>query len=126
MLESLPDARASDDTWYVDGGLFVRSGNLEGYKLTIRAWDAGTLTLTLFLPIDPDDIPANTQFEIYPGCDRTRDMCFVRFNNIVNMRAETLVPPADFGTNTTIPQAQVDSTAQTLADLLANNPDLIR
>ncbi len=118
VLESLPDARASDDTWYVDGGLFVRSGNLEGYKLTIRAWDSATKTLTLFLPIDPDDIPANTQFEIYPGCDRTRDMCFVRFNNIVNMRAETMVPPADFGTTTTIPQAQVDNLATDVNTLL--------
>lgn len=108
VLDSLPDARASDDTWYVDGALYVRSGNLEGYpKLTIRAWDAATKTLTLFLPIDPDDIPPGTEFEIYPGCDRTRDQCFVRFNNITNLRAETMVPMPDF--SATVPQRKIDN-----------------
>ncbi len=117
VLDSLPDGRASDETWYVDGGLFVLSGVLDGYpKLTIRAWEPGTLTLSLFLPIDPADIPAGTSFEIYPGCDRTRDMCFVRFNNIVNMRAETFVPQPDF--TASIQQKKIDSIGVDVDDLI--------
>lgn len=95
-LDSLPDVRASDPTWYVLGGLYVLSGNLNGYpKLPIRAWNPDTLEVTLFLPILEEDIPAGTTLQIHAGCDLTREMCFSRFNNIVNLRAETFVPPPD-------------------------------
>lgn len=96
VLDSLPDARATDPTWYVMGALIVRSGPLAGYpKIPIRAWDPDTLTVTLFLPVALDDIPAGTDLDIHVGCDLTREMCFSRFNNIVNLRAETFVPPPD-------------------------------
>ncbi len=95
-LDSLPDARASDPTWYVLGGLTALSGNLAGYpKMPIRAWDPGTLEVTLFLPVLETDIPAGTDLQIHAGCDLTREMCFSRFDNIVNLRAETFVPPPD-------------------------------
>jgi hypothetical protein len=78
------------------GALYVRSGNLSGYpKIPIRAWNPATLEVTLFLPVLETDIPAGTQLEIAPGCDLTREMCFSRFNNITNLRAETFVPPPD-------------------------------
>lgn len=95
-LTALPDARATDDTWYVNGGLYIRSGTLSGFPcIPLRAWNHTTLELTTFLPLSQTDIPANTQFEVYPGCDLTRGQCFSRFNNIVNMRAETFVPPSN-------------------------------
>lgn len=95
-LDALPDPRATDATWYVLGALYIRSGNLDGYpKIPIRAWDPDTLEVTLFLPVTITDIPAGTQLEIAVGCDLTRAMCFSRFNNIVNLRAETFVPPPD-------------------------------
>ncbi len=95
-LDALPDARATDPTWYVNGGLTVLSGNLNGYpKFTIRAWNPDTLEVTLALPILEADIPAGTDFEIHAGCDLTREMCFSRFNNIDNLRAETFAPPPD-------------------------------
>jgi hypothetical protein len=95
-LDALPDSRASDPTWYVLGALYVRSGNLSGYpKIPIRAWNPATLEVTLFLPVLEADIPAGTQLEIQVGCDLTREMCFARFNNIINLRAETFVPPPD-------------------------------
>jgi len=96
QLTALPDSRASDATWYVNGAMFFRSGNLSGYpKYPIRAWDPATFIATLFLPLDPADVPANTQIEIHAGCDLTREQCESRFSNIVNLRAETFVPPPD-------------------------------
>jgi len=96
VLTGLPDARASDPSWYVLGGLYVRSGVLSGFPvIPIRAWDPASFTVTTFLPVSVTDIPADTQFEIYPGCDLTRDMCQARFANIVNGRFETFVPPPD-------------------------------
>lgn len=95
-LDALPDPRATDATWYVLGALYVRSGPLADYpKIPIRAWDPATFEVTLFLPVTETDIPAGTSLEIAVGCDLTRDMCFSRFNNIVNLRAETFVPPPD-------------------------------
>ncbi len=94
QLDALPDPRAADPTWFVLGALYVRSGPLENYpKFPIRDWDPATLTVTLFLPVAITDIPAATDLEIAPGCDNTREMCFSRFDNIVNLRAETFVPP---------------------------------
>lgn len=96
QLTALPDPRATDSTWYVMGGIYVCSGVLDGYpKIPIRAWDPTTFTATTFLPVSSTDIPANTQLEIHAGCDLTRDMCFSRFNNITNLRAETFVPPSN-------------------------------
>lgn len=96
VLSSLTEPRSSDSTWFVNGGLFIRSGPLSGFgRLPIRAWDPGTSTVTLFLPINPDDVPANTEVEVHAGCDLTREQCFARFDNIVNLRAETFVPPPD-------------------------------
>ncbi len=95
-LDSLPDARASDPTWYVNGRLYVLSGNLNGYPaLPIRAWDPGTLEVTLFLPVLEADIPAATTLQIQAGWDGTPDQRFSRFGDIINMRAEYFVPPPD-------------------------------
>jgi hypothetical protein len=94
QFDSLPDSRASDATWFVLGAIFIRSGPLSGFpKLPIRAWNPATKTATLFLPVALSDVPAGTAMEVHAGCDLTREMCFSRFNNIVNLRAETFVPP---------------------------------
>lgn len=96
QLTALPDLRASDSTWFVLGGIYVRSGPLEGFPvIPIRSWEPSTLTVTTFLPIGTNDIPVNTEMEIFVGCDLTREQCFSRFNNITNLRAETFVPPTN-------------------------------
>jgi hypothetical protein len=93
-LDSLPDSRASDATWFVLGGLYIRSGPLNGFEqIPIRAWDPGTLKLTLFLPVLETDIPAGTQMEIAVGYDGTAEMLFSRFGDIINGRMENFVTP---------------------------------
>ena len=62
--------------------------------IPIKSWSPSTLTVTTFLPIGTNDIPADTQLEIHAGCNLTRDQCQSRFNNITNLRAETFVPPS--------------------------------
>ncbi len=100
QLAALPDPRASDVTWFVPGRVFIRSGNLSGFPaIPVTGWDPATLTMRLALPVAVVDIPAGTQLEVIPGCDETRVMCFTRFNNIINLRAETFVPPPDVSIN---------------------------
>ena len=106
QLEGLPDSRASDVTWFVSGGLYVRSGELADFpEFPISEWDPVNLIVRLGLPVAPTDIPTGTQFELRPGCDLTTDMCEARFSNIINAREESLVPPPDLAT-------QVRPTAQ--------------
>jgi hypothetical protein len=94
-LTALPDSRATDPTWYALGAIFIRSGKYSGFPgFVISAWDPVNFIATTFLPIEPDFVPANSQFEIRPGCDLTYQMCYARFNNILNIRAEYMVPPA--------------------------------
>jgi hypothetical protein len=95
QLTELPDSRASDSTWYVLGGIYIRSGPLKNVLLPVRAWDGTTFVATTFLPLTTTDIPTGTQMEIYAGCDLTREQCYSRFNNIINLRAETFVPPSN-------------------------------
>jgi Phage conserved hypothetical protein BR0599 len=98
QLEASPDPRAtSDDTWFVYGGLFIRSGPLADFpKFAIRAWNSAHLKVSLFTPIDFGAIGPHTQMEIHAGCDLTQGQCFSRFNNITNLRAENFVPPPNF------------------------------
>jgi len=104
QFDALPDPRASDDTWFQMGGIYIMSGTLKGSPvIPIRSWDSATLSATLFVPITPTDVPADTEMEVYVGCDLTREMCFSRFNNIINLRAETFVPPS----NPLVRQAQI-------------------
>ncbi|MDB5612059.1 MAG: hypothetical protein JWP25_8959 [Bradyrhizobium sp.] len=100
VIDSMVEPRAilpSSDalTWFLLGGVFIRSGPLNGFpKIPIRTWD-GVSTIGLALPVSVSDVPADTQMEIHAGCNLTREQCFSRFNNIVNLRAETFVPPPD-------------------------------
>ncbi len=90
------DSRGSDETWYVLGLISFTSGALSGYPdFQIRAWDPGTLTATLFLPVATTDVPAGTSLDISAGCNFTQEHCFGKFDNIANMRAEIFVPPND-------------------------------
>ncbi len=125
VLAALPDVRASDVTYYELGGVYVRSGLLSGYReLPVRSWNPDTLTLTLALPVNPDDIPADTQLELRPGCDYTPAKCGAFLNpanpsgtNIENIRAEYFVPPPDI--HLSLVNVAQDAELQDLKDRIA-------
>ncbi len=92
-LTTSPNA---DPTYYVLGLLSFTSNALSGFPdYQIRTWDPATKIVSLFLPVALTDVPAGTTMDISAGCDFTRETCFGKFGNIVNMRAETFVPPTD-------------------------------
>lgn len=95
-LDSMPDSRASDPTFFVLGTVLIKSGALNGFPaIPIRAWDPATKIITTFLAVSLTDIPAGTSMDVAAGCDFTRETCFSKFNNIINGRFETFVPPSD-------------------------------
>jgi hypothetical protein len=74
------------------GMIIPRTGDLKDTKIQIRAYDSGTLIVTLWEPYSPSNFPAATVFEVHPGCDRILDTCRDVFNNLNNMRATTYAP----------------------------------
>jgi len=80
------------------GNITPRTGPLANVKLPIRAYDPGTLIVTLFEPYATTNFPVGTDFDVNPGCDRLLSTCKGTFNNLKNMRATPYAPGADVAT----------------------------
>jgi hypothetical protein len=78
--------------WFNDGILTFTSGVMNKISVEIKSWDG--ITLTTFLPMQFQPGTGDA-FTIEPGCNKTRDDCYNKFNNIVNMRGEPDIPGND-------------------------------
>lgn len=80
---------------YYDGGVLTwLSGANLGLRMEIRALDAATGALTLFLPM-AFQIAADDQVSFYPGCDKRLETCIHKFDNVLEFRGEPFVPGQD-------------------------------
>jgi hypothetical protein len=70
------------------------SGQNNGVTMEMKAYDAGSGTVTLWLGAKYG-IQAGDRFLYYPSCDKRRDTCRTRFNNILNNRSEPDMPGMD-------------------------------
>jgi uncharacterized phage protein (TIGR02218 family) len=87
-------ALAQPTGWYDGGELSWTGGANAGQTVAVRSWDAGTNTLTLFLPaLYP--MQAGDNFTIRPGCDKSFATCQAKFDNAVNFRGFPHVPGTD-------------------------------
>ena len=87
------------DLYYAGGLLTWETGSNYPGPIEILQDAYATNTMVLYLPtsflIQPGDRAVVT-----PGCQRTPQMCSVRYNNILNYRGEPFVPGLDFMVNT--------------------------
>lgn len=88
-----PDPRASDANWYVGGVLSWLTGDNAGVNIEVKAWN-GSDTLELFLS-QAFAMQVGDTFRLRPGCDKRRETCKNKFNNIINFRGEPFVPGQD-------------------------------
>jgi len=72
---TIPDAALQADGWYLGG--MLEFGNSSRWIVG----HAGN-QITLLRPID--GLEATDNVTIYPGCDRTRDTCNDKFDNLLN------------------------------------------
>ncbi len=94
-VEGEGDALSSDtDDHYKYGAITWTSGANDGLVMEVKGWTDSTRELELFLPM-PYAMAVGDRFSIYPGCDKTKEVCFTTFDNIDNMRAEPHVPGED-------------------------------
>lgn len=77
---------------YTLGNIIPRTGDLKDTKLPIKAYDSGTLIVTLWEPYSTANFPPGTVFEIRPGCDGILETCRDTFGNLDNMRAVPYAP----------------------------------
>ncbi|WP_342237170.1 DUF2163 domain-containing protein [Inquilinus sp. OTU3971] len=92
VVASCADPRAVDG-WFNNGLATFRGGPNDGKSIEVRSWTlAGNLVLHLPAPYLP---AIGDRLELTPGCDKTRDQCINKWANILNMRAESLLPGRD-------------------------------
>lgn len=82
------------DGWFTYGKVYFVDGSNIGKTTEIKSWaQAGTaVTLFLNLPYLP---VVGDKIAIEPGCNMSLTACKSKFNNLLNMRAESYVPGND-------------------------------
>lgn len=78
---------------YFSGGeIKFLSGNNENNRMEVKEF--ANFMVTLVLPMG-SDIKIGDTFSIVAGCDKTKECCISKFNNIINFRGEPDVPGID-------------------------------
>lgn len=79
---------------YAQGLVEVMDGDAAGWQMELKAWDAGTLTLGLYLPL-PVVPAAGDTVRVTAGCDKAFATCKAVFANTINFQGEPHVPGLD-------------------------------
>jgi hypothetical protein len=81
--------------FYLDQGTIVWiTGYNAGVACELKTYDINTTSVVLWLGM-LFPITAGDTFFYYPGCDKKRETCLQKFNNMLNFRAEPDVPGLD-------------------------------
>jgi uncharacterized phage protein (TIGR02218 family) len=84
---TVPAAAAKPDGWYTGGMIQTGDGTLR--FITAHTGDQ----ITLIRPMEQISIPPlPIAVNIYPGCDRTMDVCINKFNNLLNNGSFRYIP----------------------------------
>lgn len=77
---------------YFDWGIFeILDGDNVPRKMEVDTFTSATGRIELKLPL-PYPLEVGQDFRVFAGCDKTREICFASFNNILNFRGEPDVP----------------------------------
>lgn len=90
-----------DPADYADGRLWFTSGALAG-TLPVEIVGGSGSTLELFEPLPATPSPGDA-LTLKEGCNRTREMCRDRFDNVVNFRGFPEVPGSDQALKVPVP-----------------------
>ncbi|GAB4576455.1 MAG: DUF2163 domain-containing protein [Rhodothalassiaceae bacterium] len=88
----LADGLEESDNWYAFGRVTWHSGGNGGLESGIGESSPGQIILS---EVPPNPIAVGDLFTIVAGCDKTRETCIGKFDNIANFRGEPFVPGID-------------------------------
>lgn len=80
------------DGWFSQGVIKFTSGRNAGLSRTVKVHSGNAFEFALRLPFPPQ---ADDVFKVYPGCNKRRDTCKDKFDNIVHFRGFPFIPSAD-------------------------------
>lgn len=81
----------SYDNQFDWGVISFLSGDNIGRRVEVQSYNRGTGIMTFVMPV-PYPCKTGDMFAVHTGCDKSREVCFSRFANIINFRAEPDVP----------------------------------
>lgn len=93
FTSSVTKAPAFDDHFRL-GRLRFTSGDNSGKAQVIKGYDAATGTFSFARPW-PAAIDTSDAFEVWPGCDKTLEMCEQKFDNRSRFRGFPFIPAAE-------------------------------
>lgn len=82
------------DGYFNKGTITWLTGNNTGVTEEIYSYDHSQSLVSLFLNMKKT-IQVGDTFTYRPGCDKRRETCYFKFNNIANLRAEPDMPGMD-------------------------------
>ncbi len=91
--EFATDAVIFDSNFFAGGELVWTSGANDGLRMEVKELNTDGV-VTLALPMGNGVQPGDT-FDVIAGCDKTRDTCKVKFDNLANFRGFPDVPGMD-------------------------------
>ena len=82
---SLTDTERAEEDGHFDGGVITfTSGQLDGLAFEVKTYTIGAWTTHVAMPYDA----SGATYAMTAGCDKRRETCRDRFNNIGNFRGE--------------------------------------
>lgn len=78
--------------WFAMGSITFTSGQNSGVSRTVKTYDPGILTFSMPFPYPP---ATGDTFTAYAGCDRLKDTCQNKFNNLLRFSGEPYIPAAE-------------------------------
>lgn len=78
--------------YFTQGIIKFTSGVNYGYQRSVKTFTSGNpSTISLYIPLGLAPVAGDT-FTIYPGCDKTKNTCSSKFNNLANFRGLPFIP----------------------------------
>ncbi len=93
-VNNFANAYSEGDPYFAGGLVEWKSGLNVNRAMEIKSYSPATGDLQLFLGM-PLPIAVGDRFYWQPGCDKTRETCRYRFNNMANFRGEPDLPGLD-------------------------------
>lgn len=78
--------------YFTGGEVEFTSGNNNGLKMEVKAFQSTQITLALPMPYT---VQSGDTFRVIAGCDKAFETCKTKFNNVINFRGEPHVPGQD-------------------------------